>query len=189
MIEKIAMWGGIAGIVVALFAIIIIWFIRNGIIDTLDRDVVMFDKNYELKKEAIEKAFNCLDYVSTSGLQIKNNPQYTQKAKEAYNALLCTVTSPALYQEFYRLAVDRTTSGYTISDIEKFKIECRNELIGKRKNKHEGFKGATIGALDDGGFSAMPTRPMPQPRPQPTQPRPTQARTQGQVPPQNNNEN
>jgi len=45
MLEKIAMWGGVAGIVIALFAIIILYLTRSNIIDLLDRDVIMYDTN------------------------------------------------------------------------------------------------------------------------------------------------
>lgn len=147
--EKIAMWGGVAGIVIALFAIVILYLTRNNIIDLLDRDVVMYDKNYEAKKESLENAFNCLDVVALNGTDVKNNPQYMQRAKEAYNGLLCTVNSAKLYQEFYRLAVDNTASGYSVVDIEKFKVACRRELIRKHKSKSEAFKGATMGALNN----------------------------------------
>ena len=198
MLEKVAMWGGIAGIFIAIFAVVILYLTRSNIIDLLDRDVVMYDKNYEIKKEALENAFNCLDMVAQSGISIKQNPQYTQKAKEAYNGLLCTISSAKLYQEFYRLAVDRTTGGYTVQDIEKFKINCRAELVGKHKKRNEEFKGVTFGNLDEGGLSGMPVQPQQPQRPQqPAQPRPQprqaqaqsrpQARAQ-QTPPQNNGE-
>ena len=189
MMEKIAMWGGIAGIVIAIFAIIILYLTRSNIIDLLDRDVVMYDKNYEAKKEALEQGFNCLDLVALNGLDIKNNSQYIQRAKEAYNALLCTLNSAKLYQEFYRMAIDTNVTDYTIEDIEKFKIACRAELITKRKNKNEGFSGSTNGALN-AVSTPMPNMPRPQApaqqRPMPAQPPRPQARPQGQVPPRNN---
>lgn len=187
------MWGGVAGIVVALVAIIILYLTRSNIIDLLDRDVVMYDKNYEAKKESLENAFNCLDLVAQNGVEIKNNPQYIQRAKEAYNGLLCTLNSGKLYQEFYRLAIDNTAYGYSIVDIERFKIACRSELIIKRKIKGEGFKGATSGALNMGSGVLMDPQPAPQPRPmqpgpqqmaRPAQPRPAQPTQRPQRPPQ-----
>ncbi len=185
MIEKIAMWGGIAGIVIAVFAIAILYLTRSNIIDLLDRDVVMYDKNYEMKKDAFEQAFNCLDVVSQSGVEVKNNPQYAQRAREAYNGLLCTTTCAKVYQEFYRLAVDATTAGYTTEDIEKFKIACRNELIGKHKNKKEMFKGVPSGALGAGSVFGMSGQVQQRPQPRPVQPRPQQRpQAQNQNPPQ-----
>lgn len=159
MIEKIAMWGGFAGIIIAIFAIIVIYLTRSNIIDLLDRDVVMYDKNYEMKKEAFEKAFNCLDSIALNGVEIKNNPQYIQQAKQAYNALLCTLYSAKLYQEFYHLALDPTVSNFSINDIENFKIACRNELISKHKNKGEEFKGTVVGYTEHSVQKPTPTIP------------------------------
>jgi len=174
MIEKVAMWGGFAAIIIAIFAIAILYLTRSNIIDLLDRDVVMYDKNYEVKKDAIEQAFNCLDVVAQNGVEIKNSPQYIQNAKEAYNALLCTVNSSKVYQEFYRLAIDNTTTGYSIEDIEKFKISCRSELITKQKSRRESFKGATSGALNENRIGIMQSNV---PSTSPAQPRPAQARS------------
>ena len=182
--EKIAIWGGIAGLVVAVFAVVILYLTRNNIIDLLDRDVVMYDKNYEAKKESLEEAFNCLDTVALNGTDIKNNPQYIQRAKEAYNALLCTLNSPKLYQDFYRMAIDTTATGYSVVDIEKFKIDCRSELIRKHKSKTEGFKGSTSGALNSQYNSGMAqARPAQQPMARSAQPMPQQRPMQR--PPQN----
>ena len=165
--EKIAMWGGIAGIVVAIFAIVILYLTRSNIIDLLDRDVVMYDKNFEIKKDALNEAFNCLDVLAKNGTDVKSNPQYLQRAKEAYNALLCCVNSPKIYQEFYRMAIDSTASATSGLEIEKFKISCRTELMARRKNKAEGFKGN-----DEGGFGGIMRNQIPQ---QPMQ-RPAQVR-------------
>ncbi len=169
MIEKIAMWGGFSAIIISIFAIAILYLTRSNIIDLLDRDVVMYDKNYEAKKDALEQAFKCLDVVATNGTDIKVNPQFTAQAKSAYNALLCTVNSAKIYQEFYRMAIDQTEFGYTVEDIEKFKITCRNELLSKHKNKGEGFKGVAYGNLNS--MMQQPMQPTPQQRPAP-RPRP-----------------
>lgn len=175
MMEKIAMWGGIAAIFVAIFAVIILYLTRNNIIELLDRDVVMYDKNYEAKKDALEQAFKCLDVVASNGVEVKSNPQFILQAKGAYNGLLCTVNSAKLYQEFYRITIDPAESGYTVEEIERFKITCRSELLYKRKNKHEGFKGSALGGMNSMtgfGLSSMASqqRPAPRPRPQPRQP-------------------
>ena len=174
MIQTIAQWSGFVAIFIAIFAVVILYLTRSNIIDLLDRDVVMYDKNYESKKEALENAFNCLDLIALNGVEIKNNPQYMQKAREAYNGLICTVNAPKLYQEFYRMAIDLTASEYSIENIEAFKIACRGELITKRKRKSEGFKGTTSGALNS-GINPMVSQPVPTPQPaRPVQPRPAQ---------------
>lgn len=165
-------------VVIAVFAIVILYLTRGNIIDLLDRDVVMYDKNYQMKKESIEEAFNCLDLVSQNGVEIKNNAQYIARAKEAYNGLLCTVTVAKIYQEFYRMAIDINSFGYSVEDIEKFKILCRAELVSKRKSKGDGFKGTASGVLN--GFN-QPTTSFTQPKPQPQQ-RPARPQAPAQRP-------
>jgi len=186
MIEKIAMWGGVAGIIIAVFAVAILYLTRSNIIDLLDRDVVMYDKNFEIKKEALHEAFNCLDVVAQNGFDVKMNPQFIARAKQAYNGLLCTVNSSKLYQDFYRIAIDTTSEGFTIQDIERFKISCRGELISKRKKSKEGFKGSTNGALDNSFFQA-PVQPASQPVQPQVQPRPQARPAQRPNPPQKPN--
>ncbi|MBQ7798625.1 MAG: hypothetical protein IJ371_05830 [Clostridia bacterium] len=168
-------------VVIAVFAIVILYLTRSNIIDLLDRDMIMYDKNYALKKESLEEAFNCLDLVAQNGVEIKSNPQFIARAKEAYNDLLCTLYSAKLYQQFYAMAIDVNVSNYSVEDIEKFKIACRAELVSKRKTKGEGFKGTANGVLNGGNMQNQITSilqqpqsaPMPQPRPQqPAQPRP-----------------
>ncbi len=187
--EKIAMWGGVAGIVIAIFAIIIIYLTRSNIIDLLDRDVVMYDKNYEIKKDALFEAFNCLDIVVQQGVDVKNNSQYINRAKEAYNGLLCVVNSPKLYQEFYQMAIDTNSPAYSQVEIEKFKIACRSELISKHKSRGEGFKGSTASMYSQPQINQLikpvqeaPQRPA-QPPKAPTQRPAPRMRAQAPVPP------
>lgn len=169
MLEKIAMWGGLAGVIIAIFAMVILYLTRSNIIDLLDRDVIMYDKNYELKKDALQSAFDCLDVVAQHGENAKNNPQFVKRAKEAYNALLCTVYSPRIYQEFYRYAIDKTSVFVSADELERFKIVCRGELMA-HKRKGEGFKGSVDGER------VLSAKPMQMPLNQPTQPanQPTQ---------------
>ena len=175
--EKIAMWGGVAGIVIAIFAIVILYLTRSNIIELLDRDVVMYDKNYELKKQTLQEAFDCLDLIAQNGIEIKSNPQFITRAKQAYNGLLCTLNSAKLYQEFYAKAIDINVSNFSVEDIEKFKIACRGELISKHKSKGEGFKGSANGVLNTSFMQTQPTPLMQQPQQNhPNQPKPMQQR-------------
>ena len=164
------LWIGIAAIVIAIFSMVILYLTRNNIIELLDKDVVMYDKNFEIKKECLHEAFNCLDLVAQNGASVKNNPQFVQRAKQAYNGLLCVLTSPKLYQEFYRMALDQADSVYSIEDIENFKVACRAELISKRKRKNEVFKGSTNGALNSSFAQTRLIQQAQQAKPQPPKP-------------------
>ena len=168
----------IASIIIAVFAIVILYLTRSNIIDLLDRDIIMYDKNFEIKKECLHEAFNCLDLVAQNGVEIKMNAQFITRAKQAYNGLLCTLSSAKLYQDFYRMAIDTNTDSYSVQDIENFKIACRGELISKRRKTKEGFKGSTNGTLDTGIPQTSSVKPQVASKPQvrPAQPaqRPTQ---------------
>ena len=57
MLNSIAIWGGIVGMGVAVLALLLMVFTKKDIADIVNRDVILFDQNFALKKQAIEKAF------------------------------------------------------------------------------------------------------------------------------------
>lgn len=135
MIDIIAKWAGFAGIIVSLVAVIILFLTRQNILDILDKDVILFDKNFELKKEAIEKALLIADEIGEKGDQIKMNYQFNENAKKTYNELLCVVSNMSVADEFYMLAVD---SNYAVSpaQIANFKLMCRQDIgLSNKKSK------------------------------------------------------
>lgn len=135
MIDIIAKWAGFAGIIVSLVAVIILFLTRQNILDILDKDVILFDKNFELKKEAIEKAMSMADEIGEKGDQIKMNYQFNENAKKTYNELLCVVSNMSVADEFYMLAVD---SNYAVSSaqIANFKLLCRHDIgLSNKKSK------------------------------------------------------
>lgn len=135
MIDIIAKWAGFAGIIVSLVAVIILFLTRQNILDILDKDVILFDKNFELKKEAIEKAMLMADELGEKGEQIKINYQFNENAKKTYNELLCVVSNMSVADEFYMLAVD---SNYAVSpaQIANFKLMCRQDIgLSNKKSK------------------------------------------------------
>lgn len=135
MLEKIAMWGGVAGIVVALVAIIIMFLTRQNILDILDKDVILFDKNFELKKQAIERAMLMIDELEEKGSQIKMNLEFAENAKRTYNELLCVVSDVRVADEFYSLSVDKTVMP-TSSQYAHFKLVCRHDIgLSNKKAK------------------------------------------------------
>lgn len=136
IIEKISMWGGIAGIVVAVFSIIILYLTRSNIIDLLDRDTIMYDKVFEIKKNAIANAFNILDYFEVYGLEVRSSKNFIQKAKVAYNDLVCVANTPIVYEEFYKLTLDPSYTRITEQNIADFKALCREDIgLKNRKRK------------------------------------------------------
>ena len=135
MLEKIAMWGGIAGIVVALVAIIVLFLTRQNILDILDKDVILFDKNFELKKQAIERAMLMIDELEEKGTQTKSNLEFAENAKKTYNELLCVVSDVRVADEFYSLAVDKSSMP-TSAQYAHFKLVCRHDIgLSNKKAK------------------------------------------------------
>lgn len=132
MIESIAMWGGFAGIIVALFAIIILYLTRKNILDILEKDVILFDKNFELKKQAISKALELTDEISLRGKVSASNAEFSKQAKQCYNDLLCVLSDVRVADEFYSIAID-TTVEINDTRIAQFKLMCRNDIGLKTK--------------------------------------------------------
>ena len=193
MLEQIAMWGGIAGIVIALFAMIILFLTRKNILDILQKDVILFDKNFELKKHAIDSALNLIDELEERGESVLSRPDFIEKAKSCYNDLLCVVTDIKLAEEFHAITLENSSNFSTLK-LSQFKISCRKDIglsvkgarsVKQLKNKKEdGVNPVDItprsGGLNsfDGGpaFTPTPRREEPTPRPMPRPlPRPTTA--------------
>lgn len=135
MWTTIAMWGGVAGLFVSIFAVIIIYLTRKNILDILDKDVILFSRNFELKKTAIENSFILADEIQEKGEQIVSNLEFNQRAKTVYNELLCVVSDARVADEFYNLAIENTLP-ITESRIAQFKLHCRKDIGLSVKNSN-----------------------------------------------------
>lgn len=133
----IAIWGGVAGMVVAVLVLIVVILIKGDIKSTLSSEALLFDQNFNVKKQAIEKAEKLLDDLFSNDV-IAQNPEFIRRAKESYNELLCVVTSQAVAERFKNFAL--TLQAIDENELNDFKIACRKDigLKGKRiviKNK------------------------------------------------------
>lgn len=154
MIESIAMWGGIAGLVASVFAIIILYLTRKNILDILDKDVILFNKNFDLKKEAITKALELADEVAQRGKSITSSYDFQQKAKQCYNDLLCVTSEVKVADEFYSIAVD-TNTDVTQTKVAQFKLMCRRD-IGLKTKKSKLLKRTSNQQSNSNDFDSMP---------------------------------
>ena len=127
MLEQIAMWGGFAGIFVAVFAVIILFLTRKNILDILEKDVILFDKNFELKKRAIDNALNIVDEFDSMGASIKSRPDFIDRSKKCYNDLLCVVSNIKLAEEFHALTLN-INEEINPARLTQFKINCRKDI-------------------------------------------------------------
>lgn len=133
MLETIAMWGGVAGIIVAIFSVITIFLVKQNINNILNKETVLIDENFHIKQSAINKAMAIVDEVVENGEFIKGNISFNQKAKLAYNELLCVITDVRIADEFYNIAIDEAVA-YNEARIAQFKLMCRKDIglkIGK----------------------------------------------------------
>ena len=127
MLETIAMWGGVAGCALALVAILAIWVIKAEIKNLLNRDKILFDQNFALKKEVIDTALAIADEIDANGEAIIASPAFQARAKKCYNDLICVSSTMKLAEEFYSLAVENLTP-VTQTRIAKFKVACRKDI-------------------------------------------------------------
>ncbi len=127
MWTTIAMWGGVAGLFVSIFAVIILYLTRKNILDILDKDVILFGRNFELKKSAIESAFKLVDEIQEKGEQITLSNDFIERAKKCYNELLCVLSDVRVADEFYNITIDNNEP-ISETRIANFKIQCRKDI-------------------------------------------------------------
>lgn len=139
MFNTIAMWSGVAGIFASIFAVVVIYLTRKNILDILDKDVILFDKNFEIKKQAIEKSFKLLDDLNENS-RIATNPEYIRRAKECYNEMICVMTDLKLADLFNTIALKGGEINSSI--LAQYKVSCREDLGLKSKHKNHIKKSA-----------------------------------------------
>ncbi len=123
MLVNIAIGTSIAGIVVALFSVIILFLTRKNILDILQKDVILFDKNFELKKQAIEKSFIIADESIDKNDEDK---EFVDRAMACYNELLCVVSDVKIASYFHYIAIDNKST--TSLQVAQYKIACRHDI-------------------------------------------------------------
>ena len=130
LLESVQFWTSVASIVLAVITFIAIVLIKKSIVDLLDKDKILFDKNFELKKKAIANALNLVD-------QLKNGQydrDFNSLATACYNDLLCVATNEKVCEEFYALAISKTLTANS-NNVAHFKVCCRKEIGFKAKFK------------------------------------------------------
>ena len=183
-------WCSVAGIAVSVIAVIIILMTRYNILNILDKDIILFDKNFELKKNSINEAMDLVDQVAQSGKGTTLRGDFEEKAKSVYNSLLCIMTNAKIADEFYSIAIDKNESADNIR-IAKFKLACRKDLGLKTKSSKaikqqksldiesdETMLRTNVATGSNSGFSAGTSsfasqpKPVEEPRPRPVAPTP-----------------
>ncbi|MBO5955024.1 MAG: hypothetical protein J6Q13_03565 [Clostridia bacterium] len=126
ILEYISMWGGVAGCALSLVAILAILIVRLDIKHAVNRDNILINEAFAIKKQAIEAAMNIVDEIDANGDGIVHTAEFATKAIKCYNELLCVVSKVNLAEEFYKIAVEGKTT--TPVAIAKFKLNCRKDI-------------------------------------------------------------
>lgn len=158
---NVGLWVGIAGIIVSVFAVIILYLTRKNILDILDKDVILFDRNFEIKKSVLEQAFNVVDKLEQQP-SLLNNADFKQQALSCYNSLLCVVSDLKVARAFYSIAIKGEKA---ISNI-GFKLMCRADigLANKRSSKTKNQAKTRVNQVETAPVQTPP------PAEQPTKP-------------------
>lgn len=133
--NSLVLWCGLLGIIFSVIGVVVMFLTRKNIIDIIDKDIILFERNFEIKKNAITNCFDLLDEIASKGKQVALDAQYSQKAKKCYNELLCVVNNEKIAEEFYKIAIDFSFA-VSLQRINEFKIKCRKD-IGLKTRKSE----------------------------------------------------
>lgn len=156
MLENIAMWGGVAGVGIAIIAIIILFLTKQSINHILNKDKILFDQNFEIKQKAISSAMATVDEISLYGSVIKNNVEFATKANKVYNELLCVLSDVRIADEFYNISISQN-SVYNEARIAQFKLMCRKD-IGLKVGKAQIVKRVLANQNFNKGISSAPVK-------------------------------
>ena len=75
MLENIAIIIGAAALFACFTTFITMLLLKKNIKDILQKDALIFDENYQIKKEAVSESFNISDYILKVG---KNNIEFVK---------------------------------------------------------------------------------------------------------------
>ena len=106
----------------------------------VSRDSILYDENLEIKMKSINRAYEVVDEIAEYGDAIKSNPDFIERAKKAYNELLCVLSDVRIADEFQTIALENKNP-YNIARIAQFKLMCRKD-IGLKTSKSKAVERA-----------------------------------------------
>jgi len=117
---------GMFSLILSIIAIVLMFLLRKNVVDILSKDTLVFSKNYELKKQAFDKAMFILDEFQLGAPRSKTI-EYSRKMNQIYNDLLTVSTDARIADTFYAMVKD-TNQPLTEADFAGFKLLVRKEL-------------------------------------------------------------
>ena len=140
MIENFAILSGIAALVVSFMAIVAFLMLKKNIKDILEKDTLVFDKNFEIKYKAITASFEFVDEVMVNGKSANLDEKYIERAIKCHNDLLCVISNKNVIDEFYNIALN-VNYPVNFAVVMDYKMACRadiglkNKIVGIKKSK------------------------------------------------------
>ncbi len=133
--ESLALFCGIFGILSSIIAIVVVFLTRKNIVDIIDKEVILFEGNFNTKKDAITSSFELCDEILLKGKQATYNTEFLARARKCYNNLYCVVTNTNVAREFLDIAVN-PSSMVNQARVNEYKNMCRKDIGFKvKKNK------------------------------------------------------
>ena len=117
---------GMFSLILSIIAIVLMFLLRKNVVDILSKDTLIFSKNYELKKQAFDKAMFVLDEIQLGAPRSKTI-EYSRKMNQIYNDLLTVTSDIRIADTFYAMVKD-TSQPLTDADFAGFKLMVRKEL-------------------------------------------------------------
>ena len=117
---------GIFSLILSVVVVVVMFLLRKNMLDILNKDTLIFSKNFEIKKQAFDKAMYILDEIQ-AGAARSNSMEYNRKMNQIYNDLLTVTTDVRIADTFYAMVKD-TTKQLTDADFASFKLLVRKEL-------------------------------------------------------------
>lgn len=117
---------GIFSLILSVIVMVVMFLLRKNILDILNKDTLIFSKNFEIKKQAFDKAMYILDEIQ-AGAPRSNSLEYNRKMNQIYNDLLSVSTDVRIADTFIAMTKD-TTKQLTDADFASFKLLVRKEL-------------------------------------------------------------
>jgi len=117
---------GMFSLVLSVITIVLMFLLRKNIVNILDKDTLIFSKNFEIKKQAFDKAMYILDEIQM-GAPRSNTIEYNRKMNQIYNDLLSVSSDVRIADTFFAMVKD-TSQQLTEADFASFKLLVRKEL-------------------------------------------------------------
>lgn len=127
MIDNLALITGVVSIVFAVFTIIVLLMLKKNIKDILNKDALVFDRNFEIKKTAITDSLNLIDALYKNGRGLSSNSVFIDKVNKCYNDLLCVVNDVSIADIFRALTLE-SDENLPSSKVTVYKLLCRKEI-------------------------------------------------------------